>query len=108
MTDGPELDIATLQQRIEEDPPDAQAHSSLGTALTSQARFQEAITVFEKALRLNPRDSHAELALCLLVTLVEPSDDLLKFLDGHGGPIIKMAQEDGSLPRVIERDMPEL
>ena len=117
----PEIDLERLQQRIKENPNDAAAYSALGYAylvhrlnqeeVVSLEMNRQAALAYEKALRLDPDDSTAELALCMLITGVEPSvkpsEDLLRFLDAHGGSIVRIAQASGGIPRLTEVKPPD-
>ncbi len=61
------LTVEQLQQRILLDPADAEAYTLLGVAFSRQDRSQEAVLAFETALRLDPGDDTAQLALGMLI-----------------------------------------
>ena len=91
MTEESKPSIEQLQQRIAQNPADGEAHSFLGNALCDRGLWGEAISAWQQALRLNPKDDHAQFCICLLINgnepLVEPTTELLRFLceftDGH-------------------------
>ena len=95
----PERDIENLVQRVKENPNDAAAYSALGDAYVFYPRNQQgfasdmvkqAASAYEKALRLNPEDSHAELALCVLIT--------------GSQPIVRIAHIECGFPRVADAE----
>jgi len=52
-----EEDIAKYQRLLERDPNHAAAHAALGDACMTCARYDEAISEFERALELDPQNS---------------------------------------------------
>lgn len=107
MTEESKPSIEQLQQWIAQNPADAEAHSSLGDALAQRRLWEEAISAWQQALRLDPKDDHAQFCICLLINgdepAVKPTAELLTFLseytDGH---YLKLGQVQAAIPRVVE------
>ena len=55
----PDDAIKNYQLALEADPLNAAAHNSFGWTLANQGRTAEAVSHFERALALNPRDENA-------------------------------------------------
>lgn len=111
MTDKSEPSIEQLQQRINQNPADAQAYSLLGNSLSRQHRWQEAILAWQEALRRDPEDDHAQFCITLTISgaepLVKPSAELLKFLaEQSSGYHLKSGQARGVIPLVADAEPP--
>ena len=62
---NPEKALQTAEQAIAIAPNNAIAYDCMGAALTAQERFQDAIPIFEKSLRLSPIPHNAAVLLRL-------------------------------------------
>jgi tetratricopeptide (TPR) repeat protein len=60
--------VASFEQAVRDDPPNARYHYALGNALIRMGKFEDAIPPLRQAVELNPRlsDAYNDLAACYI------------------------------------------
>lgn len=76
--------VAVYQDRIAENPDDAEAHFLLGVQYEQQGRVDKAISAFEEVLRINPRSAESLFNLAQLHNLKNNGPMAIRYITQAG------------------------